>query len=67
VTNQKIRSELARNPSKFYTFSEANWILACETAGLQVQKHKTGAMALNLRRMFQDEGVVNTLRILGIF
>ena len=46
--------------------SEANWITACETADLQVQKRKTGSMALlNLKRMFQDEGIVNTVRILG--
>lgn len=45
--------------------SETNWIAACETAGLQVQQHQTGAMALlNLRRMLQDEGVVDTARIL---
>lgn len=64
---EQIRSELAQVIRVNSTpLSEANWILACETAGLQVQKHQTGAMALlNLRRMFQDEGIVNTVRILG--
>ncbi len=63
---EQIRTELAQVIRVNSTpLSEANWILACETAGLQVQKHKTGAMALlNLRRMFQDEGIVNTVRIL---
>ena len=46
--------------------SEANWIVACETADLQVQNHQAGAMALlNLSRIIQDEGIVNTIRILG--
>lgn len=64
---EQIRSELAQVIRVNSTpLSEANWILACETTGLQVQKHKTGAMALlNLRRMIQDEGIVNTVRILG--
>lgn len=64
---EQIRTELAQVIRVNSTpLSEANWILACETGGLQVQKHKTGAMALlNLRRMFQDEGIVNTVRILG--
>ncbi|MEW5860918.1 MAG: class I SAM-dependent methyltransferase [Cyanobacteriota bacterium] len=45
--------------------SEANWLAACEAAGLQVQQHQTGSMGLlNLRRVLQDEGVVDTLRIL---
>ncbi|MBW4640728.1 MAG: methyltransferase domain-containing protein [Gloeocapsa sp. UFS-A4-WI-NPMV-4B04] len=46
--------------------SEANWILAYETAGLQVQNQKTDSMALlNLSRIIQDEGIVDTIRILG--
>jgi cyclopropane fatty-acyl-phospholipid synthase-like methyltransferase len=64
---EQIRSELAPVIRVNSTpLSEANWIQACETANLQVQKHKAGAMGLlNLRRMFQDEGIVNTVRILG--
>lgn len=63
----QIRTELAQVIKVNSTpLSEANWIVACETAGLQVQKHKTGAMALlNLGRMIQDEGIVDTVRILG--
>ncbi len=63
---EEIHSELAKVIRVNSTpLSEANWIVACATAGLQVQKHQTGTMALlNLRRMFQDEGVVNTLQIL---
>lgn len=62
-----IRSELAQVIRVNSTpLSEANWILACETAGMQVEKHKTGGMALlNLGRMIQDEGIVNTVRIFG--
>jgi cyclopropane fatty-acyl-phospholipid synthase-like methyltransferase len=62
----QIRTELAQVIRVNSTpLSEANWITACATAGLQVQKHQTGEMALlNLRRMFQDEGIVNTVRIL---
>ncbi|MDZ8052754.1 MAG: SAM-dependent methyltransferase [Aulosira sp. ZfuVER01] len=45
--------------------SEANWIDALATAGLQVQQHCTGSMnLLNLRRILQDEGILNTMRIL---
>lgn len=64
---EQIRTELAQVIRVNSTpLSEANWIIACETAGLQVQKHKTGEMALlNLGRMIQDEGIVNTVRILG--
>jgi len=44
--------------------SEANWIAACEAAGLQVQQYQTGSMGLlNLRRVLQDEGIVDTVRI----
>ncbi|HEY9643053.1 MAG TPA: class I SAM-dependent methyltransferase [Coleofasciculaceae cyanobacterium] len=43
--------------------SETNWIAVCETAGLQVLNHQTGAMGLlNPMRMIQDEGFVNTLK-----
>ncbi|OKH27444.1 SAM-dependent methyltransferase [Chroogloeocystis siderophila] len=46
--------------------SEANWINIYEAAGLHIEKVQTGAMSLlNFRQMFQDEGIVNTLRILG--
>lgn len=63
---EQISSELAQVIKVNSTpLSEANWITACETALLQVQKHQTGAMSLlNLRRMFQDEGIVNTVEIL---
>jgi len=45
--------------------SETNWIAAFSTAGLEVQQHQTGAMALlNLRQMLRDEGLLNTARIL---
>lgn len=46
--------------------SEANWISVCTAAGLAVQQHQTGPLGLlNLGRMIQDEGLVNTLRILS--
>lgn len=46
--------------------SEANWINIYEAAGLHIEKVQTGAMRLlNFRQMFQDEGIVNTLRIIG--
>ena len=45
--------------------SESNWIATFEAAGLLVQQHQTGAMSLlNLRRMLQDEGIIDTMRIL---
>ena len=64
---EQIRTELAQVIRVNSTpLSEANWIQACETAGLQVQKHKAGAMGLlNLRRIIQDEGIVDTIRILS--
>lgn len=41
-----------------------NWIKACETAGLQVQEYKTGAMKmLNPVQILRDEGIVDTARI----
>ncbi|MDM9384869.1 class I SAM-dependent methyltransferase [Chlorogloeopsis sp. ULAP01] len=62
----EIHSELAKVIKVNSTpLPEANWINACATAELKVQKHQTGAMALlNLRRMFEDEGISNTIRIL---
>jgi predicted O-methyltransferase YrrM len=46
--------------------SEANWIRALTTAGLQVQQNLTGSMnLLNLGRMLQEEGIFNTIKILG--
>ena len=44
--------------------SADNWIAAFATAELKVQKHQTGTMSLlNLRRMFQDEGIFTTMQI----
>ncbi|RUR80798.1 SAM-dependent methyltransferase [Chlorogloeopsis fritschii PCC 9212] len=62
----EIHSELAKVIKVNSTpLSEANWINACATAGLKVQKQQTGAMALlNLSKMFEDEGISNTMRIL---
>lgn len=46
--------------------SEANWIAACTAAGLAVQQHQTGPLGLlNIGRMIEDEGLVNTVRIFG--
>lgn len=45
--------------------SESNWLAICEAAGLKVQQHQTGAMGLlNLRQLVQDEGIIDTMRIL---
>lgn len=45
--------------------SESNWIVVCQNAGLQVEKHQTGVMGLlNGWRMIEDEGFVDTVRIL---
>lgn len=45
--------------------SESNWIAVCENAGLLVEKHLAGAMGLlNVGRMIQDEGFLDTVRIL---
>lgn len=62
----EIRTDLARVIRVNSTpLSEANWIGALATAGLQVQQHLTGSMnLLNVRRMLQEEGVLNTMRIL---
>ncbi|MCX7592779.1 MAG: class I SAM-dependent methyltransferase [Fischerella sp.] len=63
---EEIHSELAEVIRVNSTpLSESQWIAACATAGLQVQKHQTGPMMLlHRRRMLQDEGVANTIRIL---
>lgn len=43
---------------------EANWIAACETAGLTVQQHHIGTMnLLKPRQMVRDEGAIGTARI----
>ena len=45
--------------------SESNWIAVYQNAGLQVEKHQTGVMGLlNGWRMIEDEGFVDTVRIL---
>ncbi|MES1022992.1 class I SAM-dependent methyltransferase [Gloeocapsa sp. BRSZ] len=64
---EQIRAELAQVIRVNATpLSEANWINTYESAGLHVEKVQTGAMSLlNFRQMFQDEGIFNTLRILG--
>ena len=43
--------------------SAANWIATCETAGLRVLQHRTGAMGLlNPARIIQDEGWTDALK-----
>ncbi|BAY12496.1 SAM-dependent methyltransferase [Calothrix sp. NIES-2098] len=61
----EIHADLARVIRVNSTpLSEANWIAALATAGLQVQQHLTSSMnLLNLRRMIQEEGILNALRI----
>ncbi len=45
--------------------SEANWMAACETAGLTVEHHQTSPMnLLNPQQMLRDEGAIATARIL---
>lgn len=45
--------------------SEVNWLEAFAAAGLPTQQHQTGAMGLlNLKRMLQDEGITDTVKIL---
>ncbi|MBH8555227.1 class I SAM-dependent methyltransferase [Nostocaceae cyanobacterium CENA357] len=63
---EQIHVDLARTIRVNSTpLSEANWIAAFTTAGLQVQKHQTSPInLLNLGRMFQDEGIFNTIQIL---
>ena len=62
---QKIHQELAAVIRANSTpLSEANWIAACEAAGLAVQQYQTGGMALlNLSQIIRDEGIVDTARI----
>ena len=44
--------------------SVENWKQACEEAGLTVQQYQTGAMGLlNPVQMLQDEGILDTVRI----
>jgi predicted O-methyltransferase YrrM len=43
--------------------SAANWMTACETAGLQVLQHQTGSMGLlNPARILQDEGLMDAIK-----
>lgn len=62
----EIRKELAQVIRVNSTpLSETSWIQAFATAGLQVQQHHTGSMnLLNWQRMLQEEGIVNTIKIL---
>jgi hypothetical protein len=47
--------------------SEANWIAACETAGLSVLKYQTGSMKLlNPARIIQDEGLIDAIKFFGM-
>ncbi|MHC0065632.1 SAM-dependent methyltransferase [Nostoc sp. UIC 10890] len=63
---EQIHDDLARVIRVNSTpLSESNWMTAFATAGLQVQKCQTDSMnLLNLGRIFQDEGIFNTTRIL---
>ncbi|MBG1244100.1 SAM-dependent methyltransferase [Nostoc sp. NZL] len=63
---EQIHADLARVIRVNSTpLSESNWMTAFATAGLQVQKCQTDSMnLLNLKRIFQDEGIFNTTRIL---
>ncbi|HAZ43378.1 MAG TPA: SAM-dependent methyltransferase [Cyanobacteria bacterium UBA11371] len=63
---EEIHQQLAKTiRSNTTPLSETNWIAACNAAGLQVQQHKTGAMALlNLPSMIKDEGWVDTAKFL---
>ncbi|MEB3179898.1 MAG: methyltransferase domain-containing protein [Nostocaceae cyanobacterium] len=62
---EEIRADLAQVIRVNTTpLSESNWINICNHAGLEVQKQQTDGMSLlNLRRIFQEEGIVNSLRI----
>ncbi|OUL37831.1 SAM-dependent methyltransferase [Nostoc sp. T09] len=62
----EIRADLAKVIRVNSTpLSEANWIDALSTAKLQVQEHLTGSMnLLNLKRILQEEGLLNTMQIL---
>lgn len=61
----EIHTDLARTIHTNTTpLSEAGWLGLSETAGLQVQKHQTGAMGLlNPQQMIIDEGFLNALKI----
>lgn len=63
---EEIHTDLARvlrYNSK--PLSQANWNAVFASAGLQLQQQKIGKMSLlNLGQMFQDEGVLSTIRIL---
>ncbi|BAY22137.1 methyltransferase [Calothrix sp. NIES-2100] len=64
---EEIRADLARVIRVNSTpLSQANWITALTTAELEVQQHLTGSLnLLNVRKMLQEEGIFNTMRILG--
>lgn len=60
--HQALAQEIKMNTTPL---SPENWIGAFSAAGLKVQQHKTGQMALlNLRSMIQDEGLLGTTKIL---
>lgn len=60
--HQALAKEVKMNTNPL---SSENWIAAFSDAGLEVQHHQTGEMALlNLRSMIQDEGLLGTAKIL---
>ncbi|MBW4426291.1 MAG: class I SAM-dependent methyltransferase [Nostoc desertorum CM1-VF14] len=63
---EQIHDDLARVIRVNSTpLSETNWISAFSAARLQVEKCQTDSMKLlNLRRMFQDEGIFNATKFL---
>lgn len=63
---EQIHNDLARVIRVNSTpLSETNWISAFSAARLQVEKCQTDSMKLlNLRRMFQDEGIFNATKFL---
>jgi predicted O-methyltransferase YrrM len=63
---QEIHQALAQTIRVNSTpLSEAGWMTACGTAGLQVQQHRTGPMQLlNPVQMVRDEGAIGTGKIL---
>lgn len=51
-------------PMNATPLSVENWKHACQAAGLKVQDYQTGAMGLlNPIQMLQDEGIIDTVRI----
>lgn len=61
--HQALAQEVKMNTTPL---SPENWLAAFSSAGLEVQQHQTGEMALlNLRSMIQDEGLLGTAKILG--